>query len=106
MTKLIFDWLNENHGNSDKVEFPSSNILSDSLSKMNLYILDKIEADQDGCFWGYLGDRRCQTFEIFPNVTEIQMKTDGWAKCCTPDWNRMMLVEESAYACLKASANY
>ena len=67
--------------------------------KINYYIFDKIEQDNLGGYWGYLGKDFC---EVFPpdGDSEDELIIKGFAKCDAPE-SETMIVEESSWATLK-----
>ena len=70
---------------------------------INYYEFDRIERDEHGCQWGYIGSNFCEVFDLSADDTEHELVERGFAKCDAPG-TETFCVEESSYATLLEEA--
>ena len=66
------------------------------MTAINYYVFEKIERDEDGCHWGFIGDKFCEVFLLSADDTEADLIEKGFAKCDAPDSKETFCVEESS----------
>jgi hypothetical protein len=73
---------------------------SDGTESIKYYIFDRIEKDEYGLHQGWIGSEYCEVFDYSDDDTDEYLWKEGFAKCDAPEWDRTMVVEESAYRIL------
>ena len=51
---------------------------------INYYVLDMIEEDELGTFWGYLSGEMFEVFPLSADDTKSELKKSGFIKCDAP----------------------